>query len=132
MSCDDVVYPLCLKQGQTEILRVGPEIDDDGNVASYTGYKARASARRGFGSSVVLWSLTSDAGEITFEDYDDGTTVHPDAIFELTWTTTITKALENPGNRARWDLEAYDDVASPEVSQRIVSGPYDVSLEVTV
>lgn len=131
MACDNAEYPLCLDQGQTEILRVGPQIDDDGNVASWTGYKARASARRGFGSSPVLWSLTSAAGEITFDDYDDGETVHSDAILELTWTTTITAALTNPGARARWDLEVFDDGPSPEVSQRLVEGPFHMSLEVT-
>jgi hypothetical protein len=127
MPNDEPEYTLILRQGQTETLRIGPWTDESGNVASFTGYKIRASARNGFGASPPLWSLTSDAGEITLED--DGANV--DAVIVLAWDADVTAALDKPRKTARWDCEIYDDTVSPEISDRILRGPYDLSLEVT-
>lgn len=120
-------YDLVLRQGSTETLRVGPWTDDSGNVASFTGFKARCSARRAFGASPVLWERDTDSGNITFED--DGANV--DAVIVITWDSDELAAYQSPGKRARWDLEIYDDAVSPEVVERVLQGSYDLSLEVT-
>jgi hypothetical protein len=123
----DATYDLILRQGTTEILRVGPWTDDDGTVASFTGFKARCSARRGFGASPAFWTRDTDDGNITFED--DGTDV--DAVIVIQWDSDETTVYDNPGKGARWDLEIYDDGVSPEVVDRVLEGSYDLSLEVT-
>jgi hypothetical protein len=123
----DATYDLVLRQGSTEILRVGPWTDDDGNVASFTGFKARCAARRGFGASPAFWTRDTDDGNITFED--DGANV--DAVIVITWDSDETTAYDSPGKGARWDLEIYDDVPNPDVVDRVLQGSYDLSLEVT-
>lgn len=132
VNCDTTDYALCLLQGTTEPLSFGPWLDDEGNVErTFTGWNARASARRGFGLSPVLWSRSTTAGNITFQDYtDEDLVVHTDAIISISWDSAVTAAMTDPGRNARWDLEIFDN-STPEIVERLIQGPFCLDREVT-